>query len=158
MQKIITVTALALVSSMSLTSTAFANTEQEDTAPRLIAPYQDNPNLAHVLAYKTQELVIDGAKKVGEVTEKGIQKIKPGVDRAWESTKELTTRSGEKVQSTAQQVGSTVAETVDNTKQAIRPAHQGAPIIEQQSLSENSASSPKSDTNSSAQTYAVTDL
>lgn len=157
MKKIITVTALGLGLSLSLTQATLANTEEE-TAPRIIAPYQDNPNIAHVLAYKTQELVIDGAKKVGEVTEKGIQKIKPGVDRAWESTKNFTTRSGEKVQSTAQHVSSSVAETVDTTKQAIRPERSATPVIEQQSLSESTSTQPKSETNSAAQTYAVTDL
>lgn len=46
--------------------------------------YGDNPNIFSVLGHKTQEKVVQSAEKVGEVTQKGISKIKPSVDQAWD--------------------------------------------------------------------------
>ena len=46
--------------------------------------YGDNPNIFSVIGHKTQEKVVQGAAKAGEVTQKGISKIKPSVDQAWD--------------------------------------------------------------------------
>lgn len=46
--------------------------------------YGDNPNIFSVIGHKTQEKVVQGATKAGEVTQKGISKIKPSVDQAWD--------------------------------------------------------------------------
>ena len=54
----------------------YANTAETKPAPA----YGDNPNLLKVLAVKTQEKVQDTAERVGSATERGISKIKPGVD------------------------------------------------------------------------------
>lgn len=57
-------------------TTLYANTTETKPAPA----YGDNPNLLKVLAVKTQEKVQDTAERVGAATERGISKIKPGVD------------------------------------------------------------------------------
>ena len=139
-------------------STTFADAEQKDhdTAPRLIQVYDDNPNLAHVLAYKTQELMIDSVKKVGDATEKGIEAIKPSVDRAWEGTKKLTTRGSEKVSHSSKQIGSAVSEKIQDTQAAVVPKREAHPLIEQKSLSSDDSTNNQKQTDM-AQTYPVTD-
>lgn len=62
-------------------NTAEAQTVATPTPP----PYGDNPNIFRVLAHKTKESVQDTAHKVGDSTEKGIEKVKPKVDQAWDA-------------------------------------------------------------------------
>ena len=141
-------------------------TEQKEWKIRLIEPYGNNPNLAHVWAYKAQEAVFGTAQKVGEATEKGIGKIKPGIDQAWENTKGLTKRGTNQVKDTSQNVASNVNEKLQETKEAIKPTRTTAPVIEQQSLSKDSSnhsstqkpSTTQDSDTGTATSYAVTDL
>jgi hypothetical protein len=144
---LLTAVLLSLMYSTAATANS-TNNNAEDGAPRVIRPYGENPNLAHVLGYKTQEGVISTAQKVGTATEKGVAKIKPSVDQAWENTKAITQRS--------------TAPTKD-------AAHSNTPhpLIQQQPLSQStdgglSPHSPASSSQNSSQTgatsYAVNDL
>lgn len=157
MQKIITTFAcFGILTTTLASSQIMAETEaQDDHAPRIINPYGNNPNIAHVLAYKTQELVIDGAQKVGEVTEKGIAKIKPSVDRVWERTQNIA--SGNTESSSAATSDTSSGQTNRNN----------TPIIEHQSLTETPSHNqqlpaqttpPAIQTPNTAQSYAITDL
>lgn len=151
--------------SLGLSSAVIANTEQTQ-ANGIIAPYGDNPNIAHVLVYKAQEKLIDGAQKVGEVTSSGVAKVKPSIDQAWSNTKNLVSRGGEQAKVSSQQAAENVNEKLQETKQAVFPQQQN-PSIQQQSLSDSSHDSPQNlsqsqapiiATPNTAQTYAVTDL
>ena len=88
-------TPIILTTALMLSIPAFAQTTTQSAKP--VKPYGENPNLLHVFAYKAQEGVINTAEKVGEATEKGIAKIKPGVDRAWSNTKSATSDTLQKV-------------------------------------------------------------
>lgn len=63
------------------TQTASGQTTQTKTPP----PYGDNPNIFRVFAHKTSDKVLDTAEKVGDATERGVAKIKPKVDQAWDN-------------------------------------------------------------------------
>ena len=140
--------------------TVQASETQQDAKP--IVPYGDNPNLLHVFAYKTQQGVINTAEKVGAAAEKGIAKIKPGVDRAWDNTKSTAATTIEKVDQGATQVAQQTGQKIQQTKEVWRGNSQQAPIV-QQPLSQSSATqnpnTPQTQPQSgSATSYAVTDL
>ncbi|WP_180078062.1 hypothetical protein [Acinetobacter sp. YH12208] len=141
-----------------------AATESEAQTSKPIAPYGTNPNLLHVFAYKAQEGVINTAEKVGEVTEKGIAKVKPGVDRAWGNTKAAASETAQKVDQGATQAAQQTNQKIQQTKEVWRGNSQQAPIV-QQPLSESSTprqtTTPQMQPQSgsgTATSYAVTDL
>lgn len=82
----------ALLTAILSSSMSFAQTETTANAPAQPAvsttkkapPYGDNPNIFKVFAYKTTDKVVDTAEKVGDATERGIDKLKPKVDEAWD--------------------------------------------------------------------------
>ncbi|GAA5557643.1 hypothetical protein Asch01_02387 [Acinetobacter schindleri] len=139
--------------------TAQASETQQDAKP--IAPYGDNPNLLHVFAYKTQQGVINTAEKVGAVAEKGIAKIKPGVDRAWGNTKSTAATTIEKVDQTATQAAQQTGQKIQQTKDVWRGNPQQVPI-EQQPLSQSSTTTqsvtPQPSSTGGTTSYAVDDL
>lgn len=73
MKKINISICIGLLLSSASVGAQSSNAQTQSNKP--IQPYADNPNLLHVWAYKTQEGVIHAAQKVGEVTEKGIEKF-----------------------------------------------------------------------------------
>src|SRR5690606_16931459 len=120
-----------------------AATESEAQTSKPIAPYGTNPNLLHVFAYKAQEGVVNTAEKVGEVTEKGIAKVKPGVDRAWGNTKAAASETAQKVDQGATQAGQQTNQKIQKTKEVWRAHPQQAPPIVPQPLSESAAPRPR---------------
>lgn len=141
----------------------FAQTETTQTT-KPIAPYGENPNLLHVFAYKAQEGVINTAEKVGEVTEKGIAKIKPGVDRAWGNTKSAASDTIQKVDEGATQAAQQTGQKIQQTREVWRGNSQQAPIVQQplsqpSTATQNSSVSQQPQSGSgTATSYAVDDL
>lgn len=131
------------------TPPAEANSSTKLHAP--IQPYADNPNLLHVWAYKAQQGVLNAADQVGEVAEKGVQKVRPSVHQAWENTKTLTSN-------TTQQAN----QKIQDTKEALGGAPQQPVPIVQGSLSQPDTAQPAAsvpaETGSGATSYAVTEL
>jgi len=155
-------TPIILTTALMFCAPVFAQTETTQTT-KPIAPYGENPNLLHVFAYKAQEGVINTAEKVGEVTEKGIAKIKPGVDRAWDNTKSTVATTIEKVDQGATQVAQQTGQKIQQTKDVWRGNQQQQVPIEQQPLSQSSTATqnvtPQSPSSSGGATsYAVDDL
>lgn len=82
----------ALLTAILSSNMSFAQTETTANVPAQPAvsttkkapPYGDNPNIFKVFAYKTTDKVVDTAEKVGDATERGIDKLKPKVDEAWD--------------------------------------------------------------------------
>ena len=141
--------------------TVQASETQQDAKP--IVPYGDNPYLLYVFAYKTQQGVINTAEKVGAAAEKGIAKIKPGVDRAWDNTKSTAATTIEKVDQGATQVAQQTGQKIQQTKDVWRGNPQQQVPIEQQPLSQSSTATqsvtPQSPSSSGGATsYAVDDL
>lgn len=74
---------LLFLSSLSTAQTEINGATQATAKP---APaYGDNPNIFEVLAHKTSDKVVNTAEKVGDATERGVAKIKPKVDQAWDN-------------------------------------------------------------------------
>ncbi len=87
--------------------------------PNQSQPYGDNPNIFRVLAHKTGEAVQNTAEKVGEVTEKGIQKIKPTLDSTIENTKTYTTEQAAIARDNTRQGIDTTVKKVEETKEKL---------------------------------------
>lgn len=125
------------------------SSSQKAQAP--IQPYADNPNLLHVWAYKAQQGILNAADRVGEVAEKGVEKVRPSVHQAWENTKTLTSN-------TTQQAN----QKIQDTKEALGGAPQQPIPIVQGSLSQPDTTQPAAptpaETGSGATSYAVTEL
>lgn len=101
-----------------------------------IQPYADNPNLLHVWAYKTQEGVIQAAQKVGEVTEKGIEKIRPSAHQALDNAKQLGSQgAAAQAKHTGQQLANNVNTKIQETKEVITGQSDHAVPIYQAPLS-----------------------
>ena len=144
-----------------------------ETTQKVVQPYGNNPNIFHVWAYKAQEGVIGAAKNVGEMTERGVAKVKPSVDQAWDNTKNLASTTVNKVDAGATQAAQTANAKIQDSKEALGGKPQHPVPIEQQSLSEPSNTNSNSPSNtvspqqhsqattnsgSSTTSYAITDL
>lgn len=162
---------LLLASPLLLAQTAETAPQTEQQNQKLIQPYGKNPNIFHVWAYKAQEGVIGAAKNVGEMTERGVAKVKPSVDQAWDNTKNLASGTVHKVDEGATQAAQTANTKIQETKEALGAKPQQSAPIEQQPLSEPSNNSNRSNTinpqqqsqsvtnsGSSTTSYAITDL
>ena len=116
-----------------------------------------------MFAYKAQEGVINTAEKVGEVTEKGIAKIKPGVDRAWGNTKSAASDTIQKVDEGATQAAQQTGQKIQQTREVWRGNSQQTPIVQQplsqpSTATQNSSVSQPQSSSGTATSYAVDDL
>lgn len=79
----------ALFSLVLSTTISFAQAEtplpSTSTVAKTPPSYGDNPNIFEVIAHKTSDKVVNTAEKVGDATERGVAKIKPKVDQAWDN-------------------------------------------------------------------------
>lgn len=132
--------ALGAASTLQAQEPAPAAAQTQQPAEKPVKPYGDNPNILHVWAYKAQEGVLNTAAKVGNAAERGIGKIKPSVDQAWDNTKDIAGNTVQKVDEGAQKATQGVNTKIQETKAALggKPS-QSAPI-ERRSLSEPSTS------------------
>lgn len=64
---------------ISFSTSSFAQANQESSS-YLIPRYGNNPNLAHVLAYKAQEMIVNTAKSIGGYSQKTFNKINPNTE------------------------------------------------------------------------------
>lgn len=141
-----------------------ATAEQQTQKP--VKPYGKNPNIFHVWAYKTQEGVINTAEKVGIVAERGVAKVKPSVNQAWDNTKEIAGSTVQKADAGAQKATQTVTTKIQETKEALGGKPSQVAPIEQHNLSESSSSSNSNlvapsttiPSRTTTTTYPVTDL
>lgn len=95
------------------------------------APYGDNPNIFKVLGHKAQQTVQNTAEKVDTAAQKGIAKVKPKVENAWEGTKEFASEKSAIAKEKSQHAAATVNQKLNETKDNIigSPNDQPAPII-----------------------------
>lgn len=139
---------IALYASLTLASVslwaqtpAVSPAEPVQAVQKPIKPYTANPNIFHVWAYKAQEGVTHTAEKVGAATERGVAKIKPSVDQAWDNTKDLAGNTVQKVDAGAQKATQNINTKIQETKEAMgRTPSQPVPII-QGNLSQSSSTS-----------------
>ncbi|TCB53574.1 hypothetical protein [Acinetobacter terrestris] len=128
----------ALITSAILASTPlFAQTTTTNTtetaapAQHQAAPYGDNPNIFKVLTQKAQTTVQNTAERVDHAAQKGITKVKPKVENAWEETKDFASEKSviaiEKTQNAAVKVNKKLNETKDGLIGS--PKDQPAPIV-----------------------------
>ena len=141
----------------------WAQTAQQSQKP--VKPYGSNPNIFHVWAYKTQEGVLGTAKKAGGAAERGVAKVKPSVDQAWDNTKDIASNTAHKVDEGAQKAAQSANAKIQETKDAIGGKPQQPAPIEQRPLSESSSAgspaAPKKAApagSSAPKAYPVTDL
>lgn len=139
-----------LVSCITLCSaTTFA---QDSTLTGNNPAYGDNPNLAKVLAVKAQETLQNTANTVDDATKRGIAKIKPSVDSAWQNTKEFTNEKAVALRDGARQGVDTAVKSVQHAKQNLVGA--GGVPIERGSLSQPNPTTAPAVTASPAPTTA----
>lgn len=123
---------LSFATAILATSSIYAETKTP-------APYGDNPNIFKVLAHKTGEKIQNTAERVGAAAERGVEKIKPKVDNAWEETKTFTEQQTERAKTGVQKGAEKVTETANNTRDAIVGTNQGTVPIERGRLSQSSS-------------------
>ena len=156
--------ALAAASSLWAQEPAPVAAQTQQPAEKPVKPYGDNPNILHVWAYKAQEGVLNTAAKVGNAAERGIGKIKPSVDQAWDNTKDIASNTVHKVDEGAQKAAQNANAKIQETKDAIGGKPQQPAPIEQRPLSESSSAGspavPKAApaVGSAPTAYPVTDL
>ncbi|MDQ9020587.1 hypothetical protein RFI02_05645 [Acinetobacter sichuanensis] len=121
---------LSFATAILATSSIYAETK---TPP----PYGDNPNIFKVLAHKTGEKVQNTAERVGAAAERGVEKIKPKVDNAWEETKTFSEQQTERAKIGVQKGAEKVTETANNTRDAIVGTNKGTVPIERGHLSQS---------------------
>lgn len=125
---------LCVSTAVLMSSSLFAQTESTNQTP----PYGDNPNIFKVLAYKTGSAIQNTAEKVGNATEKGIQKIKPKIDETVENTKTYTTEQATIARDNTRQGIDKTVKKVEQTKDRILGKTDSNVPIEQGSLSQSS--------------------
>ncbi|MDN5512776.1 hypothetical protein [Acinetobacter sp.] len=138
MMKTVLITSAILASTplwAQTATTAPANTSTH-TQP---APYGDNPSIFKVLGHKAQQKVQHTAEKVDYGVQKGIAKVKPKVENAWEDTKDFATEKSVIAIEKTQNAAVTVNKKLNETKEGLigSPNDQPAPIVSRP-LSESS--------------------
>ena len=160
------ITSAILASTPLFAQTTTTTTTETATSTQQAAPYGDNPNIFKVLTQKAQTAVQNTAERVDHAAQKGITKVKPKVENAWEETKDFASEKSviaiEKTQNTAVKVNKKLNETKDGLIGS--PKDQPAPIVSHP-LSESSTpqqtTTPQLQPQSgsgTATSYAVTDL
>ena len=160
------ITSAILASTPLFAQTTTTTTETATPAQHQAAPYGDNPNIFKVLTQKAQTAVQNTAERVDHAAQKGITKVKPKVENAWEETKDFASEKSvvaiEKTQNAAVKVNKKLNETKDGLIGS--PKDQPAPIVSHP-LSESSTpqhtTTPQLQPQSgsgTATSYAVTDL
>ena len=136
MMKTVLITSAILVSTSVLAQTSTAAPAHSHPAP-----YGDNPNIFKVLGHKAQQKVQNTAEKVDTAAQKGIAKVKPKVENAWEGTKDFATEKSAVAKEKSQHAAATVNQKITETKDHIIGSSndQPAPIISHP-LSESSTS------------------
>ena len=121
----------AILASTPLFAQTTTATETVTQTQSQAAPYGDNPNIFKVITHKAQATVQNTAEKVDHAAQKGIAKVKPQVQNAWEETKEFASEKSviaiEKTQNAAVKVNKKLNETKDGLIGS--PNDQPAPII-----------------------------
>ena len=156
----------AILASTPLFAQTTTTTTETATSTQQAAPYGDNPNIFKVLTQKAQTAVQNTAERVDHAAQKGITKVKPKVENAWEETKDFASEKSvvaiEKTQNAAVKVNKKLNETKDGLIGS--PKDQPAPIVSHP-LSESSTpqqtTTPQLQPQSgsgTATSYAVTDL
>lgn len=151
--------AALFVSAILATTPLFAQTNTTQTAqPVKHSPaYGDNPNIFVVLGHKTKEKVETTFSRIGNATERGVNKIKPtaqktadiaeySAEKTVDKTIDKTTVFAEKTKDFAEQTVEKTASGIENTTNKAKEAIFGnpedkAPII-QHSLSQSSTDNP----------------
>lgn len=127
---------LCFITAVFTTPILYAQTETQNQAQ----PYGDNPNIFRVLAHKTGEAVQNTAEKVGNATERGIQKIKPNLDETIENTKNYTTEQATIARDNTRQGIDSAVKKIEQTKDRITGKTSANIPIEHGSLSQSSTS------------------
>ncbi|NNH00527.1 hypothetical protein [Acinetobacter sp. ANC 5414] len=121
----------AILASTPLFAQTTTATETVTQTQSQAAPYGDNPNIFKVITHKAQATVQNTAEKVDHAAQKGIAKVKPKVQNAWEETKEFASEKSviaiEKTQNAAVKVNKKLNETKEGLIGS--PNDQPAPII-----------------------------
>lgn len=125
---------LCMITTLVATSSLYAQTDAENKTQ----PYGDNPNIFKVLALKTGEAVQNTAEKVGNATERGIQKIKPSFDETIDNTKSYTIEQATIARDNTRQGIDTAVKKVEQTKDRVLSKTTNNVPIEQGSLSQSS--------------------
>lgn len=145
----------ALLTLAIVASTASHAETQSSQAAK--SNYGDNPNIFKVLAKKTQNSVQNTAERIGSATERGIAKIKPGVDNSWKNTKEYTTEQATIARDNTRKGIDNTVKKVQETKQTIFGSDQPNGVkIERAGLSQNSSASNSTISNISNNTAQLT--
>ena len=126
---------LCMITTLVATSSLYAQTDAENKTQ----PYGDNPNIFKVLAQKTGEAVQNTAEKVGNATERGIQKIKPSFDETIDNTKSYTIEQATIARDNTRQGIDTAVKKVEQTKDRVLSKTTNNVPIEQGSLSQSSS-------------------
>ena len=121
----------AILASTPLFAQTTTTTTETATSTQQAAPYGDNPNIFKVLTQKAQTTVQNTAERVDHAAQKGITKVKPKVENAWEETKDFASEKSvvaiEKTQNAAVKVNKKLNETKDGLIGS--PKDQPAPIV-----------------------------
>ena len=148
--------AVLFVSAILATTPIFAQTNT--TQPVKQSPaYGNNPNIFVVLGHKTKEKVETTFSKIGNATERGVNKIKPAAqktadiaeysaEKTVDKTIDKTTTFAEKTKDFADQTIEKTTTGIENTTKKAKEAVLGdpnakAPIV-QHSLSQSSTDNP----------------
>lgn len=129
---------MKMIKNLCVLTAIFATPSLYAQADNQTQPYGDNPNIFKVLAKKTSDAVQNTAEKVGNATERGIQKIKPTFDSTIENTKNYTTDQATIARDNTRQGIDTAVKKVEQTKERIMGRTNSNVPIEQGKLSQSS--------------------
>jgi hypothetical protein len=121
----------AILASTPLFAQAPTATDTVTPPQNNAVPYGDNPNIFKVITQKAQTTVQNTAEKVDHAAQKGIAKVKPKVENAWEETKDFATEKSAAAKEKSQQTAATVTQKLNQTKDGIMgsPDAKPAPIV-----------------------------
>lgn len=86
-----------LISTLLMATPIFTHATTEMTSVKKAPPYGDNPNIFKVIGYKTKETFENTFSKIGNATERGVDKVKPIAEKTVTSIEHTATKAKEAI-------------------------------------------------------------
>ena len=134
-----------LISALFIATPIFTHATTETAPVKKAPPYGDNPNIFKVIGYKTKEKIENTFSRIGNATERGVDKVKPVAEKTVNKTVDKTVIFAEKTATVAENTAEKTVTGIENTATKAKEAVLGDPNVKAP-IEQHTLSAPSSNT------------
>ena len=134
-----------LISALFIATPIFTHATTETAPVKKAPPYGDNPNIFKVIGYKTKEKFENTFSRIGNATERGVDKVKPVAEKTVNKTVDKTVIFAEKTATVAENTAEKTVTGIENTATKAKEAVLGDPNVKAP-IEQHTLSAPSSNT------------